>query len=122
MYSASLPMRERIERVARSVYGADGVSISEPARRKLRDAERDPALAGLPVCMAKTHLSLSHDPALKGRPRGWTLPIRDLLIYRGAELAVPVAGDIAWMPGTASDPAFRRIDVDSRTGRVRGLA
>ncbi len=122
LYSASLPMRERIERVARSVYGADGVSISEPARRKLRDAERDPALAGLPVCMAKTHLSLSHDPALKGRPRGWTLPIRDLLIYRGAELAVPVAGDIAWMPGTASDPAFRRIDVDSRTGRVRGLA
>jgi formate--tetrahydrofolate ligase len=71
--------------------------------------------------MVKTHLSLSHDPALKGRPDGWTLPIRDILVYNGAGFIVPVAGDIKLMPGTSSDPAFRRIDVDVDTGKVTGL-
>jgi formate--tetrahydrofolate ligase len=66
-------------------------------------------------------LSLSHDPALKGRPTGWVLPVRDVLVYRGAGMIVPVAGEIKLMPGTASDPAFRRIDVDTATGRVHGL-
>ena len=70
--------------------------------------------------MVKTHLSLSHDPDLKGRPRGWTLPIRDILVYKGAGFVVPVAGDIKLMPGTGSDPAFRRIDVDVKTGKVHG--
>ena len=69
----------------------------------------------------KTHLSLSHDPAIKGRPKGWILPIRDILVYKGAGFMVPVAGDINLMPGTASDPAFRKIDVDVKTGRVQGL-
>ena len=71
--------------------------------------------------MVKTHLSLSHNPDLKGRPSGFTLPIRDILLYRGAGFLVPVAGDIKLMPGTSSDPAFRRIDVDTETGRIRGL-
>jgi formate--tetrahydrofolate ligase len=71
--------------------------------------------------MVKTHLSLSHDPALKGRPAGWTLPVRDVLVYKGAGFVVPVAGDIKLMPGTGSDPAFRRIDVDVKTGKVTGL-
>jgi formate--tetrahydrofolate ligase len=71
--------------------------------------------------MAKTHLSLSHDPQLKGRPRNWTLPILDFLVYKGAEFIVPLAGQISLMPGTASNPAFRRIDVDVKTGRVTGL-
>jgi formate--tetrahydrofolate ligase len=71
--------------------------------------------------MVKTHLSLTHDPDLKGRPRGWTLPIRDVLTYRGAGFIVPVAGDIKLMPGTSSDPAFRNIDIDTATGKVRGL-
>jgi formate--tetrahydrofolate ligase len=71
--------------------------------------------------MVKTHLSLSHDPTVKGRPKGWTLPIRDILLYQGAGFAVPVAGDIKLMPGTASEPAFRNIDVDVETGRVKGL-
>ncbi len=71
--------------------------------------------------MAKTHLSLSHDPELKGRPRDWRLPVRDILVYKGAELIVPVAGDIKLLPGTGSDPAFRRIDVDVETGKVTGL-
>lgn len=73
------------------------------------------------TCMVKTHLSLSHEPSLKGRPKGWVLPIEDVLIYQGAEFIVPVAGGIKLMPGTASDPAFRRIDVDVDTGKVTGL-
>ena len=73
------------------------------------------------TCMVKTHLSLSHDPELKGRPRGFTLPVRDFLVFRGAGFVVPVAGDIKLMPGTASKPAFMNIDVDTDTGRVKGL-
>jgi formate--tetrahydrofolate ligase len=71
--------------------------------------------------MVKTQLSLSHDPELKNRPHGWMLPIRDLMVYEGAGFIVPIAGDIKLMPGTASDPAFRRIDVDVNTGKVQGL-
>jgi formate--tetrahydrofolate ligase len=71
--------------------------------------------------MVKTHLSLSRDPKLKNRPIGWTLPIDDILIYKGAGFIVPVAGGIKLMPGTASNPAFRRIDVDVNTGKVQGL-
>jgi formate--tetrahydrofolate ligase len=71
--------------------------------------------------MVKTHLSLSHDPDLKGRPKGWVLPISDVLIYRGAGFLVPVAGAIKLMPGTASSPSFRNIDVNVDTGDVTGL-
>jgi formate--tetrahydrofolate ligase len=121
LYELELPLSERIERIAKQVYGAVGVTYSEAAQAKLRVFESDPAMATLGTCMVKTHLSLSHDPDIKGRPVGWTLPIRDFLIYKGAGFVVPVAGDIKLMPGTASDPAFRRIDVDVETGRVRGL-
>jgi formate--tetrahydrofolate ligase len=71
--------------------------------------------------MVKTHLSLSHDPDLKGRPKGWILPVNDILVYKGAGFIVPVAGAIKLMPGTGSNPAFRRIDVDVETGKIRGL-
>ena len=71
--------------------------------------------------MVKTHLSLSHNPDFKGRPKDWMLPIRDILIYKGAGFIVPVAGDIKLMPGTASNPGFRNIDVDVETGKVKGL-
>ena len=71
--------------------------------------------------MVKTHLSLSHDPDLKGRPTGFTLPINDILVYKGAGFIVPLAGGIKLMPGTASNPAYRRIDVDTKTGKVKGL-
>jgi formate--tetrahydrofolate ligase len=121
LYDDAVPQRERIERITTEVYGGAGVSYQPQALAKLKEVEQDPELAALGTCMVKTQLSLSHDPALKGRPTGWTLPIRDLLLYRGAGLAVPVAGDIKLLPGTASDPAFRRIDVDTRTGRVQGL-
>jgi len=121
LYELSTPLSERIRLIATKVYGADGVSYTGLAQEKLKVIEADAELAKLGTCMVKTHLSLSHDPTLKGRPRGWTLPIRDILQYRGAGFIVPVAGDIKLMPGTASEPAFRNIDVDVKTGKVRGL-
>ncbi|MGC9312571.1 MAG: formate--tetrahydrofolate ligase, partial [Sediminispirochaetaceae bacterium] len=97
------------------------VEYSPEAEEKLDKIQADPRLAKMGTCMVKTQLSLSHDPDVKGRPKGWTLPVRDILLYPGAELVVPVAGGIKLMPGTASDPAFRRIDVDTDTGAVTGL-
>ena len=73
------------------------------------------------MCVAKTQYSLSHDPKLLGRPKGWRMPVKDVLIYRGAGLVVPVAGEIKLMPGTSASPAYRRIDVDVETGKVKGL-
>ncbi len=121
LYELSMPLRQRIELIAKEVYGADGVTFSETATAKAKAFEADPEIAKMGVCMVKTHLSLSHDPNIKGRPRGWTLPIRDILIYKGAGFVVPVAGDIKLMPGTSSSPAFRNLDVDVKTGKVKGL-
>jgi formate--tetrahydrofolate ligase len=121
LYDLSLPLRQRIELIAREVYGAKGVSYTDVANEKAKALEADPETSKLGTCMVKTHLSLSHDPSLKGRPTGWTLPIRDIMVYRGAGLVVPVAGEIKLLPGTASDPAFRRMDVDTATGAVSGL-
>lgn len=121
LYPLDLPLRERIDLIAREVYGADGVDYSDTAQARAEQLEAQPETSGLGTCMVKTHLSLSHDPDLKGRPRGWRLPVRDFLVYRGAGFVVPVAGDIKLLPGTASDPALRRIDVDGKTGRVTGL-
>jgi formyltetrahydrofolate synthetase len=121
LYGLDRPLRERIELVAKEVYGADGVTYSDKALEKVKMFETDIETGNLGTCMVKTHLSLSHDPALKGRPTGWELPIRDVLIYKGAGLVVPVAGEIKLMPGTCSNPAFRNIDVDVETGKVKGL-
>ncbi len=121
LYELDVPLRERIELIAREVYGADGVSYTDEALRKAKRLEAESCGSRLGTCMVKTHLSLSHEPALKGRPTGWVLPIRDILVYKGAGLVAPVAGAIKLMPGTASNPAFRRIDVDVETGRVKGL-
>jgi len=121
LYELETPLRQRIELIAREVYGADGVEYSDEALEKAKALEADPVSETLGTCMVKTHLSLSHDPELKGRPTGWTLPIRDILVYKGAGFIVPVAGAIKLMPGTASNPAYRRIDVDVETGKVQGL-
>ena len=121
LYQDSVPLRKRIETIAREVYGADGVSYSPEAAAKADRMEKDPTMKDFATCMVKTHLSLSHDPSLKGRPKGWVLPIRDILTYAGAKFIVPVAGAISLLPGTASDPAFRRVDVDVKTGKVTGL-
>ncbi|MEY2982519.1 MAG: formate--tetrahydrofolate ligase [Planctomycetota bacterium] len=121
LYELDMPLSQRIETITREVYGGAGVTYTDEAQAKLAAFEADPRTAELGTCMVKTHLSLSHDPELKGRPTGWELPIRDVLVYRGAGFIVPVAGAIKLMPGTGSDPAFRRIDVDVETGRVQGL-
>jgi formate--tetrahydrofolate ligase len=121
LYDLKTPLRKRIELIAKEVYGADGVTYSDEALEKAKAFEADPMAGKLGTCMVKTHLSLSHDPDIKGRPRGWELPIRDIMVYKGAGFIVPVAGAIKLMPGTGSDPAFRRIDVDVKTGKVQGL-
>jgi len=121
LYELDLPLRQRIELIAKEVYGADGVSYTPEAEAKAKKMEADPELSKLGTCMVKTHLSLSHDPNLKGVPKGWVLPIRDILTYKGAGFVVPVAGTISLMPGTSSNPAFRRVDVDVETGKVKGL-
>lgn len=121
LYSLDDPLKTRIEKIAREVYGSDGVTYSETAATKLAKIAADANVASLPVCMAKTQYSLSHDPTLLNRPAGWTLPVRDILTYSGAGFIVPVTGDIRLMPGTASDPAYRRIDVDTASGKIKGL-
>ena len=121
LYTDEEPIETRVEKIATQIYGADGVDWSDEALKKLHRFSEDPATAQMGICMVKTHLSLSHDPQRKGAPTGWTLPIRDLLIYRGAGFIVPVAGDIKLMPGTGSNPGFRKIDVDTQSGKVVGL-
>ncbi len=121
LYDLEMPLKERIEKIATEVYGAKGVTYSEKALKKIKQIDSDPETRKLGTCMVKTHLSLSHDPTLKGRPTGWELPIRDIMVYEGAGYVVPIAGDIKLMPGTGSNPAYRRIDVDVKTGKVQGL-
>jgi formate--tetrahydrofolate ligase len=121
LYDLEMPLRQRIELIAREVYGADGVTYTDGALEKAKALESESLGTHLGTCMAKTQQSLSHDPELKGRPRGWALPINDILVYKGAGFVVPVAGCVKLMPGTGSNPAFRRIDVDVETGKVKGL-
>jgi formyltetrahydrofolate synthetase len=121
LYELSTPLRQRIELIAEEVYGADGVEYSPEALSKAKKMEEDPEIAKLGTCMVKTHLSLTDNPNLKGVPKDWKLFVRDILTYKGAGFVVPVAGTIKLMPGTASDPAFRRVDVDVETGKVKGL-
>jgi formate--tetrahydrofolate ligase len=121
LYELDVPLRKRIELIATQVYGADGVEYSPDALTKAQNIEKNPELARLSTCMVKTHLSLSDNPNIKGVPKGWKLSVRDILLYGGAGFVVPVAGAISLMPGTGSDPAFRRIDVDVNTAKVKGL-
>ncbi|HJA09388.1 MAG TPA: formate--tetrahydrofolate ligase [Candidatus Mailhella merdigallinarum] len=121
LYSWDTPFAERIDLVAREVYGADGVDYTPEAAAKLAAFQKRDDASRLGVCMVKTHLSLSDDPDRKGEPRGWRLRVRDVLLYGGAGFVVPVAGTVNLMPGTGSSPSFRRIDVDVDTGRVKGI-
>jgi len=121
LYPMEMKLRDRVNLVAQEVYGADGVSWLPDAEAKAKMLENDPQYNSYATMMVKTHLSLTHDPPLKGVPKGWTLPVRDVLIYSGSKFLCPMAGTISLMPGTSSDPAFRRVDVDVTTGKVMGL-
>jgi len=121
LYPMEMPLRQRVENIAKKVYGANGVSWTPEAQAKAKKFESDPRFKDYNTMMVKTHLSLSHNAELKGVPEGWTLPVRDVLLFSGAKFLCPVTGTITLMPGTSSDPAFRRVDVDVRTGKVKGL-
>ena len=121
LYPLEMKLRDRVEKIAKVVYGADGVSWTPDAEAKAKMLENDPQYNDYATMMVKTHLSLTHEPTLKGVPKGWTLPVRDVLIYSGSKFLCPMAGTISLMPGTSSDPAFRRVDVDVKTGKVMGL-
>jgi formate--tetrahydrofolate ligase len=121
LYPLEMKLRDRVETIAKEVYGADGVTWTPEAEAKAKMLEGDDKYNDYATMMVKTHLSLTHDPTLKGVPKGWTLPIRDVLIYSGAKFLCPCAGTISLMPGTGSNPAFRRVDVEVETGKVTGL-
>ncbi len=121
LYPLTTKLRDRVEKIAKVVYGAKGVAWTPEAEAKAKMLESDKKYDDFATMMVKTHLSLTHDPAVKGVPTNWTLPIRDVLIYSGAKFLCPCAGTISLMPGTSSDPAFRRVDVDVKTGKVQGL-
>ena len=121
LYPLETPLRQRVELVAKEVYGADGVSWTPDAEAKAKRFEADPKYKDFMTMMVKTHLSLTNDPTKKGVPKGWILPVRDVLVFGGAKFLCPMTGTISLMPGTGSDPAYRRVDVDVNTGKVSGL-
>jgi formate--tetrahydrofolate ligase len=119
MYAMDAPIEEKIDAIARRVYGADGIELL-PAAREKAERWRGTALDNVPICMAKTHLSLSHDPTLLNAPTGFTLPVRDLKAYTGAGWIVALCGDILTMPGLSATPAAHNIDIDEN-GTTVGL-
>ncbi len=120
LYPAEASLREKIETIASRIYGADGVDYAPLAARQLDGYERN-GFGGLPVCIAKTPLSLSHDPSLKGAPAGWRLPVREVRASVGAGFVYPICGDMRTMPGLASNSAAERIDIDEN-GEIVGLS
>jgi len=121
LYPLEKPIKEKIETIAREVYGADGVDYSEQAENQIREFTRL-GYDKLPICMAKTHLSLSHDPALKGVPKGFRIPIRDVSASIGAGFLYPLLGTMSTMPGLPTRPAYYDIEIDFKTGKILGLS
>ena len=120
LYPLDMSIKQKIETIAAKVYGADGVDYSPEAETKI-ELYTKLGFADLPICMAKTHLSLTHDPALKGRPTGWRLPVRDIRASVGAGFLYPLCGTMRTMPGLPSRPVFYDVDLDLKTGKVVGL-
>lgn len=120
LYDLSLSIEEKIETIATKIYGADSVTYSTEAKRKIEEFSKF-SWDKLPINMAKTHLSLSHNPDWKGRPKGWTLPIVDIRASVGAGFLYPLCGPIRTMPGLPSSPAATKVDIDLNTGKIVGL-
>lgn len=121
LYPDSMSIKQKIETVATRMYGADGVTFESVAEEQIETASRL-GFDGWPVCMAKTPLSLSHDPALKGRPTGFTVPVKELRILAGAGFLTAVCSGIQLMPGLPTHPAGEHIDIDPRTNHIIGLS
>ncbi|MGC8828062.1 MAG: formate--tetrahydrofolate ligase, partial [Anaerolineae bacterium] len=120
LYPLDIPIKEKIEIIAREIYRADGVDFLPAAEKKI-ELYTKLGYDKMPICMAKTHLSFSHDPTLKGAPRGYRLPIRDIRASVGAGFLYPLCGEMRTMPGLPARPAFVDVDLDLETGRVKGL-
>lgn len=120
LYPLELSIKEKIETICTQIYGADGVEYSPEAERKIELYTRL-GFDKLPLCMAKTHLSLSHDPTLKGVPKGYKIPVRDVRASVGAGFLYPLLGEMRTMPGLPTRPVFYDVDLDLETGRVLGL-
>jgi formyltetrahydrofolate synthetase len=120
LYPDEMSIKEKIETVAKEIYRADGVDYTPEAEAKIK-LFTDMGLSHLPLCMAKTHLSFTHNPTLKGTPRGWRLPITDVRASVGAGFIFPLCGTMRTMPGLPTRPAFTDVDLDLETGRVVGL-
>lgn len=120
LYDLDEPIKQKIETIAREIYGADGVDYAPEAEAKIATYTRL-GHDTLPICMAKTHLSLSHDPTLKGAPSGFRIPVRDIRLSAGAGFLYPLLGQMATMPGLPTRPGFYDVDLDPETGRVVGL-
>ena len=121
LYADDMSIKEKIETVAREIYRADGVDYTPEAEAKIK-LFTDMGLSHLPLCMAKTHLSFSHDPTLKGAPRGWRLPITEVRASAGAGFIFPLCGTMRTMPGLPTRPVFTDIDINVETGEVVGLS
>jgi len=121
LYPLDWTIKQKIEKIAKEIYGADGVEYSLEAEERIAEYTRL-GFSELPICMAKTHLSLSHDPELKGVPKGFIIPIRDVRASVGAGFLYPVLGKISTMPGLPTRPAFMDIDIDLATGKILGLS
>jgi len=119
LYDLDKSIKEKIETIAREIYGADGVDYSSKAEKQIADYEES-GFGDLPICMAKTHLSLSHDPKKKGVPTGFTLPVREVRASVGAGFVYPLCGEMSTMPGLPSEPAYEDVDIDE-DGNVKGL-
>ena len=113
-------IKEKIEIICKTIYSADGVEYSEEAEEKIALYEKL-GFDKLPMCMAKTHLSISHDPKLKGAPTGFTVPIRDIRASVGAGFLYPLLGKMSTMPGLPTRPAYYDVDLDLETGKIIGL-
>ncbi len=120
LYDLDVPIKDKIEIIATKVYGADGVDYDAKANRQIKLYD-ELGYSNLPICMAKTHLSLSHSPKLKNVPKNWRLPIREIRASVGAGFLYPLCGTMRTMPGLPSKPAFENVDIDTATGRVIGL-
>ncbi|HMQ52450.1 MAG TPA: formate--tetrahydrofolate ligase, partial [Anaerolineae bacterium] len=120
LYPLEWDIKQKIEKIATTIYGAKGVAYDQLANRQIADFEQA-GFGQLPICMAKTHLSMSHDPNLKGRPTGFIVPVREVRASAGAGFIYPLLGEMRTMPGLGSHPSYMDVDIDFETGKVVGL-